>query len=54
MEQGINVTAEEMMDELVGRVTQLTMELSAKNIVIRKLEGLLKEQGIIEGDEANG
>lgn len=38
MEQGISVTAEEMIDQLLEKVTQLTMEVLAQKIVIRKLE----------------
>lgn len=39
-----NVSADEIIEELMERVAQLTMEISAKNIIIRKLEAFVNEQ----------
>lgn len=38
MDNGISVSADEMIDELMNRVAQLTMEIAAKDIIIRKLQ----------------
>ena len=44
-EQRINVSAEDLIEELMGHINQLTMELAAKNVVIRKLEERLNKEG---------
>lgn len=35
----INVSAEEMIDELMNRIANLEMELAGARVIIRKLQG---------------
>lgn len=36
--EGISVSATEIIDELISRVSQLTMEVAAKDVIIRKMQ----------------
>lgn len=42
----INISAEDMMEELSRRITQLTMEVAAKNVLIQRLYERLEGEAV--------
>ncbi len=50
-ENGINIEAYEMIEGLTNRITQLTLDSVAKDILIRKLQSQLQSQ---DGGESKG